>query len=77
MAVNGKAPKLAVVITLDEVFFHCGKALKRARLWDPAMRIDRKAFPSMAELIHEQRGSDQPLEKIETFVANNYKNELY
>ena len=77
MAVNGKAPKLAVVIALDEVFFHCGKALKRARLWDPAMRIDRKAFPSMAELIHEQRRSDQPLEKIETFVANNYKNELY
>ena len=31
----------------------------------------------MAELIHEQRRSDQPLEKIETFVANNYKNELY
>ena len=31
----------------------------------------------MAELIHEQRPSDQPLEKVETFVANNYKNELY
>jgi hypothetical protein len=59
------------------VFFHCGKALKRARLWDPAMRIDRKSFPSMAELIHEQRPSDQPFDKIETFVANNYKNELY
>src|SRR5690242_1448307 len=30
MAVNGKAPKLTIVISLDEVFFHCGKALKRA-----------------------------------------------
>jgi PPOX class probable FMN-dependent enzyme len=77
MAVNGKVPKLAVVITLDEVFFHCGKALKRARLWDPTMRIDRKDFPSMAELIHEQRRPNQPLESIETFVADNYKNELY
>jgi PPOX class probable FMN-dependent enzyme len=77
MAVNGKAPKLAVVIMLDEVFFHCGKALKRARLWDPAMRIDRKTFPSMAELIQEQRRLAQPLEQIEAFIAENYKNELY
>jgi uncharacterized protein len=77
MAVDGKTPKLAVVISLDEVFFHCGKALKRARLWDPAMRIDRKTFPSMAELIHEQRRPEQPLEQIEAFVADNYKNELY
>ena len=77
MAVNGKVPKLAIVIELDEVFFHCGKALKRARLWDPSMRIDRKSFPSMAELIHQQRRPDKPVEILEEFIANNYKNELY
>jgi PPOX class probable FMN-dependent enzyme len=77
MAVNGKAPKLAIVITLDEVFFHCGKALKRARLWDPATRVDRKTFPSMAELIHQQRRPEEPLEKIEASIADNYRNELY
>jgi PPOX class probable FMN-dependent enzyme len=77
MAVNGKVPKLAIVIALDEVYFHCGKALKRAGLWDPATQIDRKGFPSYAELIHKQRRPDEPLEKIEKFVADNYKNELY
>jgi PPOX class probable FMN-dependent enzyme len=77
MAVDRKTPKLAVVITLDEIFFHCGKALKRARLWDPAMSIDRKTFPSYAELIHAQRRPDQPLEQIEASIAANYRNELY
>lgn len=77
MAIDGKPPKLAIVIRLDEVFFHCGKALKRARLWDPAMCIDRKSFPSMAELIYQQRRPSQPVEALEAFVENNYKNELY
>jgi uncharacterized protein len=76
MAVNGKAPKLAVLIALDEVFFHCGKALKRAGLWDPDKRIDRKRFPSYAEINHRRRPHEQ-LEKIERFIADNYKNELY
>jgi predicted pyridoxine 5'-phosphate oxidase superfamily flavin-nucleotide-binding protein len=77
MAVNGKVPKLAIVIALDEVFFHCGKALKRAGLWNPAMQIDRKIFPSLAQILHLQRRSSQPLEKIETFIANSYANDLY
>jgi PPOX class probable FMN-dependent enzyme len=76
MAVNGKAPKLAIVISLDEVFFHCGKALKRAGLWDPGKRIDRTTFPTYAEINHRRR-PHEPLEKIERFIADNYKNELY
>jgi hypothetical protein len=77
MVANGKTPKLAVVIALDEVFFHCGKALKRARLWDPAMRIERTQFPSMAKLVLDQRKPHKTLQELETFVADNYKNELY
>jgi hypothetical protein len=76
MAVNGKQPKLAIVIALDEVFFHCGKALKRAGLWNGARQVDRAAFPSYAEVIHKRR-PDRPLEKIEKFIADNYANELY
>lgn len=76
MAVNGKRPKLAIVITLDEVFFHCGKALKRAGLWNPSRQVDRQVFPSYAQVIHARR-PHEPLEKIEQFIADNYANELY
>ena len=76
MMVDGKLPKLAVVIALDEVFFHCGKALKRAGLWDPTRQIDRKQFPSYAAINHKRRPHES-LEKIERFIADNYKNELY
>lgn len=76
MAVNGKQPKLAILIALDEVFFHCGKALKRAGLWNADRQVDRKAFPSYAEVIHKRR-PNQPLEQIEKFIADNYEKELY
>jgi hypothetical protein len=76
MTVNGKIPKVAIVIELDQVFFHCGKALKRSRLWDPTARVDRQRFPSYAEILHT-RQPDVPLEKLEASVTANYKNELF
>jgi uncharacterized protein len=76
MAVDGNEPKLAIVISLDEVFFHCGKALKRAALWNQASQIHRAVFPSYAQVIHQRR-PHEPLEKIEKFIADNYRNELY
>jgi PPOX class probable FMN-dependent enzyme len=46
LAEGGRLPKTAIVVTIDEVLFHCGKAINRARLWNPESRLDRKAVPS-------------------------------
>jgi hypothetical protein len=77
MAVDGKAPMLAIRVEIDEVFFHCGKALLRARLWDPRRWIDRQQFPSMGRLMHEQTKSDLPMEAMERSIEDGYRNELY
>ena len=37
MAARGRVPSLAVVITIDEVFMHCGRAATRSRIWDRDM----------------------------------------
>lgn len=36
MAVYGKPPVLALLVTVEEVYFHCSKAFVRSRLWQPA-----------------------------------------
>ncbi|MEN8196823.1 MAG: pyridoxamine 5'-phosphate oxidase family protein [Pseudomonadota bacterium] len=77
MAVNGKAPKLAIRVAIDEVFFHCAKALKRSRLWDPETRIERAAFPRYAQIIRDQRDTGKTVEEIDAFIQDNYRNELY
>jgi PPOX class probable FMN-dependent enzyme len=43
---NGKRPKTAIVVAIDEVLFHCGKAISRAGLWKPAAQLGRDALPT-------------------------------
>lgn len=46
LAEGDKQPKVAVVVDIEAVYFHCGKAVNRAALWKPESRIERKAVPS-------------------------------
>lgn len=41
-----RTPKSAIVVRVDEVLFHCGKAINRAQLWSEDARIDRRTLPS-------------------------------
>jgi PPOX class probable FMN-dependent enzyme len=34
MALNGRVPELATVITVERAYFHCGKCIVRSKLWD-------------------------------------------
>lgn len=51
--VNGKAPKIVIRVTVREAFLHCARAFRRARLWDPAARIDRAALPSLPCMLND------------------------
>lgn len=46
-----KTPKTATVVRVDEVLFHCGKAVNRARLWEPAARSQRSDLPSIGQML--------------------------
>jgi PPOX class probable FMN-dependent enzyme len=50
MTEAGKTPKTAVTIHIQEVLFHCGKAINRARLWAEDSRIARDAVPSVGQI---------------------------
>jgi hypothetical protein len=50
-AVQGRAPKVGLVIAIEEAFLHCAKALVRSKLWDGAQHIDRSILPSYAEML--------------------------
>ncbi len=53
-AVEGRVPKVGLLITIEEAFLHCGKALVRSRLWDPAAQIDRSTVPSYPAMLLDQ-----------------------
>lgn len=74
--VNDK-PALSIMrVTVREAFFHCGKALIRSRLWDPARYLDRSIFPSHGRILAEQTKA-VTVEESEAYVARSYRERLY
>jgi len=50
LAEGGKLPRTAVVVGIDEVLFHCGKAINRAGLWRADAQLDRHALPTPGQM---------------------------
>ena len=51
---DGKQPKTVIVITVQEVYFQCAKALMRSDLWNASN--ERPRVPTAGAFIKEQRG---------------------
>ncbi len=49
--VQGRAPRIGVLITVKEAYLHCAKAVNRAGLWDPTKHIDRSSLPSYGDML--------------------------
>ena len=70
----GKPPRAVLRIDVREAYFHCGKALMRARLWSPETRVERASFPSISEVIHDQTALGEP--ESQNVVEARYKTQL-
>ena len=56
MAFQGKLPKLAIVVDVEEIFTHCPKAFLRSKLWSVEHQIDRSELPSFATILRDHVG---------------------
>jgi PPOX class probable FMN-dependent enzyme len=69
----GKLPRAVLRIEISEAYFHCGKALMRSKLWSAA-QVERKTFPSISEVIHDQTTLGDP--DPQDVVYERYKTQL-
>ncbi len=72
-----RRPKSALLIRVEEAFLHCGKAMIRSRLWDPAARVERSALPSYGQMMKDQIEIADTAAEIEASVAEGYRDRLY
>ncbi len=49
--VDGKAPRLGILVSIEEAYTQCSKALIRSDLWNPERHIDRSELPSGGEIL--------------------------
>ena len=78
MAVEGKRPRCAILIEVEEAFLHCAKAFRRSRLWHDDYKMSRDAFPSLACMIGAQLGfSREQVEAAEKRIERAYRETLW
>ncbi|MFX4290874.1 pyridoxamine 5'-phosphate oxidase family protein [Streptomyces bohaiensis] len=76
MVVKGNRPKLALVVDVEEAYFHCAKAFMRAKLWDPGS-WDPHAVASRARIARATEWTDASLESLEHRYGPSYEQHLY
>ena len=54
MEMKGKVPTLGIIIEVEELFFHCARAFRRANLWQPDTWIDRSEIPTLGKIMADQ-----------------------
>jgi uncharacterized protein len=73
LAVRGQRPILALLLDIEQIFFHCQKSFLRSRLWQPdSWQAD--ALPSHATLVKRVQETPETLEELEEHYAlGNYQ----
>ena len=51
--VDGKAPRSVLVMTVEDIYFQCARAIVRADLWNPDKRVDPSSLPTPGRILAE------------------------
>ncbi|SEF61626.1 hypothetical protein SAMN04489712_101601 [Thermomonospora echinospora] len=76
MVVKGHRPRLALVVEIEQIFFHCAKAFLRSDLWRPET-WDPGALPSHAAITKSVMNTEETLEELERYYGAEYAKSLY
>lgn len=75
-AAVGRVPTTGLVVAVQEVFFHCAKALIRSRLWDASRHVRRESFPTLGRILADQTDAVS-VEDAERAIDDAYRTRLY
>ena len=57
-AVDGKAPRSVLIITLGEIYFQCARAIVRSHLWNPAYHVDVQTLPTPGDILAQMSAGE-------------------
>jgi len=68
--------KLAVVVTVDDVYTHCAKAFRRSGLWQPDTWADYDSTPDMADIFNDIVGASGDTTEMREMLEADYEETL-
>jgi uncharacterized protein len=73
MVVRGHRPTVALLVEIEQIFFHCAKAFKRSELWQPESWPAADALPSMACITKDTIEIPETLQELERYYSKGLK----
>lgn len=70
--VEGKVPKLGMIVDIEEAYTQCSKAFLRSALWDPSRHLDRSALATNGAILRAIHGEDFDAETYDRERAERY-----
>lgn len=77
MAMKGKSPNFAIVVDVEEAFFHCSKCMIRSKLWQPDHWPNLDGLPRLAQTMVDAGKLEISEKEMHEIVINDEKNHLY
>lgn len=71
-AVDGKAPRLGILVEVEQAYTQCPKAMIRSDLWNPDRHTDPSELPRLGDVIRSLTTPEFDAEKYETERAARY-----
>jgi len=71
--VEGKVPKLGILVEVEEAYTQCPKALLRSELWNPERHIDRSDLPSQGEILRTSTDPELDVEEYDEARDGRYR----
>jgi hypothetical protein len=75
--VDGKAPRVVLVVTVERVYYQCPKAIVRSKLWEPASWPDRATLPTSGKILREITGGQHDADRHDREYPARLKATLY
>jgi len=70
--VEGSVPKLGIVVSIEEAYTQCSKALIRSDLWNPERHVDRSELPSSGAILRVLNDPSFDAEEYDRDRAERY-----
>jgi PPOX class probable FMN-dependent enzyme len=78
MVVKGHRPVLAVVVEIDDVYFHCAKAFLRAGLWKPETWDPEATVPRRSVIASQVEPTGMSIAQLDDYYdESSYSRGLY
>jgi uncharacterized protein len=72
-----RLPLSVIVIEVKEIYLHCGKAVRRAGLWNQGVQIDRRSYPSAGQIYRDQLKLAREAAALDAMFEKDARDNLY